>query len=392
MTPPGDRNVGEIVLRDLCALLPAEQLCVFSAGAQKPEPGPYQTCAYDPPDEQAWRPFPGRIGGLCNTLRVRIHFTLQVKKMVQAVCEFAKEQQVEQIWLVLNSLSLIGAGKDIAHRLDVPLRCLVWDPPSYLCAHKKWDQFSRKWIEQRFFDALECSVKVMVVSQQMADEYRKKVGADCVIVRHARDLRGDDTAAARNAGRSEHFLIGFAGTLYDKAQIMDLLHALHHIQWRVGDRPVRVRILSNQLRCKGIHFPCHVEYLGRQESEDTVQQLLEECHLNYLPVPFDKTWREFSQLSFPTKWTSYLSAGRPVLTYGPACSSSIRFCSENGLGPCCTVQDPLELAKVIESFCSSSSACANAEEAGKKTRQVFFSREVMKRQFFKFMDIERAEE
>jgi len=387
MTPPGARNVGEIVLRDLCALLPAGSISVFSAGPYAPDSNQYPHVMYSGFEERAWRPLAGRAGGLLNWLRTNVVFSRQVKKLAAAAVEYGQQQDVEQVWIVLNSLSLIGAAKEIADGLDVPLRTLVWDPPEYLAIRKGWDRFSCGWLLQRFGQALRHSEKVMVVSQAMMDAYQKRYQTPCVIVRHAVNVEGELDLPSLG-GERDPLRIGFFGTLYDPSQMNHLLRALHELKWSVRERPVTLRVLCDKLNIRGIDFPCKVEFLGRRDTDEEALHLLRDCHLNYLPVPFLEAWEQFARQSFPTKLSAYLAAGRPVLVHGPEYASSIRFVRENGCGAAVSSQAVSELAAQIQWILGSPEVYQKICEKGQLAYREHFSHPVMKKNFFSFMDLE----
>ncbi len=388
---PGDRHVGEIILRDLCALLPAEKLCVFSASHLAPQESPYATKVCLPPTEQAWRPFAGRLGGLMNYGRVRSGFGKQVAVLIGCAVAYGREQGVEQVWLVLNSLSLIATGDIIARKLGVPLRTLVWDPFEFLCRQKGWDAYSRAWLEKRFACALGASEKVMVVSDGMMEQYGAKYGAKCVIVRHA--LKQQPEAAVEPiGGDTEHPLrIGFAGTLYDHTQLNVLLHALNMLDWEIAGRRIVLRTIGNSFRFKGLNFPCNIEALGWRSVDETYR-LLEECALQYLPISFQGYWKEFSQLSFPTKLSAYLANGRPVLVHGPADCSAGQFCNKTQIGIHCTSLDPKDMAAALQKLLRDSELYASASRAVVRTCQEQFSEGVMKSQFLAYMGCTHAAE
>ena len=145
LTPPGDRNVGEIILRDLCMQLPKNKLVVFTIA---PNP-PMGKLAWDnefafAPDEKAWRPFPGRVGSVIYHLHYRFVLKRSISRMVDKVVNFGKTHGVEVVWITLNSVTLISFGAELARRLNVPQLGLVWDPPDYLARRCGLDRLSRE--------------------------------------------------------------------------------------------------------------------------------------------------------------------------------------------------------------------------------------------------------
>jgi glycosyltransferase involved in cell wall biosynthesis len=102
-----------------------------------------------------------------------------------------------------------------------------------------------------------------------------------------------------------------------------------------------------------------VEFLGWHSQEETIQ-LLSEADVLYCPYWFDSAFEEESRLSFPSKLTTYLAAGRPVLFHGPAYASPAVFLKERGAGECCFSLD-------TDSIIASLTKLANDEAFYKET-------------------------
>ena len=128
-----------------------------------------------------------------------------------------------------------------------------------------------------------------------------------------------------------------------------LLEALNLCGWKIGDRPIFIRMIGNWFRFNGMSFPCNIELMGWRSTDET-SHLLSECDLNFLPIPFSEEWQDLAVLCFPTKLSTYLSSGRPVFVYGPDYASSIKFCKQTGIGITCTSQNPEQILKVVSSF------------------------------------------
>jgi len=388
MTPPGSRNVGEVILRDLCTLLPADRVCVFAVAGSDPEPSPYTTSRYPAPGDDPWRPAPGGLGALLNYARVRTSFATAVRRMADVAVEFGRQERVERVWLTLNSLPLIAGGATVARRLQVPLHSLVWDPPDYLARRRLWDRASRRWLATRFAEALRCSQRVAVVSEGMAESYAREHGARCVVLRHAVE-GGPLTAEPLSSRADEPIRIGFAGTLYEASLLDVLVHGLNAVSWRYGNRPVTLRMIGNWFRFNGLTGPCRIELLGWQSTEET-RRLLGECDLCYLPISFGADWDDFARLSFPTKLSTYLAAGRPVLVHGPTYCSAAQFCASTGCGETSTEDSAASIMAALGRLLGDAGhyrACAAGARAACRE---WFSQEVMRRQFALFLQPDDA--
>jgi glycosyltransferase involved in cell wall biosynthesis len=131
--------------------------------------------------------------------------------------------------------------------------------------------------------------------------------------------------AARAANKTR--IIGFAGQQYARREIQDLVAAVKQIN-----------LLPSQLYRLEIHIFGNVNFL--ESDEDVVfhgfvdQHILAEklstCEVLFLPYPFDQSLKLVSELSFPSKFTNYLQAQRPVIFYGPTYSPLSRLLVERG--------------------------------------------------------------
>lgn len=385
MTPPGTRNVGEVILRDLCSLLPSGSWSVCDVSPFPPVSLPVPYRHIPAPDESAWRPLPGRVGGALNHLRVRTRFTHQVDAARAQVLDFAREQGAEQLLVVLNSQSINAMGAGLARDSGLPMRSIVWDPPHATALTAGWDSTSSRWADRRFGEAIRASESAMVVSEPMVEEYSRRFGTRCEVVRHAlSELRPLGVA-----GTAGPLRIGFAGTLYDANQLNCLLDALHSSNWRLLGRPVVLRMVGNFYRFTGLTAPANVELLGWRDSDETMR-LLSECELNYLPVSFASHFRDQARLAFSTKLGAFLAAGRPVLAHGPMEAASVRFSTEQELGETCTSMDAGELHAALERLVSPA-AYPNYVQAVGRCREAHFTRPVMRAAFARFLGVAESE-
>lgn len=386
-TPPGARNVGEIILRDLCNLLPPARVVVCEVSDFAPAPRLYEHLQLGAPDDAAWRPLPGPAGALCNVARIRTVFASEARRIIPRILEFAAAQSVERVWITLSSPALIAIAGELTKRLALPMFALVWDPPAWIVRQKGWDRWSVAWILERFGEAMRQAKRVMVVSDEMVEQYEREWGSPCVIVRHAFQDVVAEVATAR--GDRDVFRIGFAGTLYDTGQLNVLLAALHSINWTLDGRRVVLRMIGNYYQFHHLTAPSHVELMGWRETDET-RKLLAECDITYLPVSFQQHFSDFARLAFPTKLSVYLAVGRPVLVHAPADASVVAFCQRQNFGVACPSMDRDDMRDALVRIGSGLTASDRFAMAARETCEAFLSHAVMKRQFARFMELDES--
>jgi glycosyltransferase involved in cell wall biosynthesis len=385
-TPPGDGNVGEIILRDLCEMLPPGSLHVIEVSNFAERPAAYPGLRLVSPDERPWRPLPGRIGGLMNHLRVRSRFRREADRLVGVIAEYAKQHAIDRIWLTLSSQTLIRVGRSLTRAAGIPVLNLVWDPPDWLAMHLGWDRASVAWTLDNFDAAMRASAGAMVVSENMVAEYEGRYSIPATIVRHAFAL--EQTMRSRGPREDGEFRIGFAGTMYDQAQLDCLIGALNLLEWRIGSRPVVLRMVGNFYRFTKLARPVRVELLGWRGTDET-RALISDCDIAYLPISFRPSFSEFARLAYPTKLSTYLAAGTPVIVHAPPNSAPIGLCKMRGFGSVCTSMQAGDLADSLREAADERVASARAQAVA-ATCVEMFSRPVMRRQFARFLGIEES--
>jgi hypothetical protein len=122
--------------------------------------------------------------------------------------------------------------------------------------------------------------------------------------------------------------------------------------------------------------------------EYTVRSL-SECDVNYMPQPFEPDWSPFSRLSFPTKLTTYLAAGAPLLVHAPGAASLPAFVIRYPFGVWCGSLDTSELKHALLKLLEPKLA-QEYSRAGRDALKAQFSREVFRTQFATFLRLDEA--
>ena len=126
--------------------------------------------------------------------------------------------------------------------------------------------------------------------------------------------------------------IGHIGRLYKKDSLIRLIKLLKKFYDPKGITPI-VKLwgchlnsdtIPNSLRTNVCFYPT--------ASEDDVIPQLANCDILYAMYPLDKRLEIFAQTSLPTKLTSYLQAGRPILAHCPQNSTLAEYINATGLG------------------------------------------------------------
>ena len=355
-TPPDPSGVGGIILADLCPLFPVGHLSVFLpvAAGQEPEIPEavrarmtlhlalVQPAANLPALARLGRPGRGAHAALRGWQRRTSH-----RRLIESAVAFGLAQGVQRVWGVLDAPVSIALARPVAEALGVPLVTTVWDDIDHNTRYFQLDPLAAKQMRREFALALRSSRCCAVIGESMQSAYQRDYGVRGIVVRHGlpAELR---YPAKPVIGGSDVIRIGFAGSVTARTAFETLLQALDGINWRLGDKPIELRLM-------GLRFDLwsrvsrRIECLGWRSVPETVR-LLSECQINYLPQPFEADWAPFTRLSFPSKLTTYLGAGAPLLLHTPPEGSLHRFFSEYPFGVRCDTLEPDKLVEALHSL------------------------------------------
>ena len=119
--------------------------------------------------------------------------------------------------------------------------------------------------------------------------------------------------AARHTNKTR--IVGFAGQQYAQKELRDLLQAVERINdLGTQEYKIEVHIFSKD---KALVEERNLVHKGFVNPLLLVEKLIE-CEILFLPYPFASNLKFISELSFPSKFTSYLESRRPVIFYGPS--------------------------------------------------------------------------
>ncbi len=305
------------------------------------------------------------------------------KKLLKKIVEYARLNNVERVWVHLESPWLIYMAVPVSEALGLPLYTMVFDDPGWYFDCVNVDRWTRSELWEAYKNAIMKSVCCATASIPMAEEYASTYNVRTQVLQHCFDTSLMKSPLSKLPD-NDIFRIGYAGKIYAMDAWNQFIDYLDNIQWHIRGKKIIFRYMGPEIKLKS-NNPCHFEYFGWNNQEDVVR-LLSECDLLYCPYPFDPSLREISRLSFPSKIPSYLAAARPILFHGPEYSSPVRFFRDTNSGLVVTTLDSSFLASEINRLFIEpelyKNLCTNASIALKE----FFSLDVMERNFFRFIN------
>lgn len=305
------------------------------------------------------------------------------RRIVPQLLKFIRRHHIEVLWIVVQGQTMVRLGAELQSQLAMPMYSQLWDPLGWWLRANRIDPSTASELESKFDALMRASVAIGAASWAMAEQYGGKYGVRAVPLIPGIPSRMqqvcDDTATQPKAA----FVIGMAGQLYAVEEWKRLLQACQSLNWRVGGKKIKIRLLGAACTIPVSGEVC-IEYRGYHTQQSTVQ-LLSECDVLFLPYWFDARFRQEAELSFPSKLSTYCAAGKPILAHGPSYASPVQFVDSENIGWTVTVDEQSALADtIVESD-------ANVEERscrGKNASTVFLrelSSDRMRRRFLEFM-------
>jgi len=386
--PPCRNFTAGLVLDRLVGFLPPEQiaLCAVVNPVLNPEiPVELESLPkliLKKPREASVRIFPRKAGDLSAFIFELIQATRVRHELLPQIAAFAKQQQVDAIWVVLQGQTMVRLARQLSLKLNLPLLTQVWDPFGWWLRANQIDGLTQRRLLAEFDKVMRHSASCATASWAMSEAYSNQYG-----IRNQPVIAGLPRALARKPATRPHagdeFVIGMAGQFYAQAEWSCLINTLNQVNWTVAGRQIRIRIMGGGFQSFTQH-PANFEYLGWQSQEDTIR-LLSEADLLYMPYWFSEEFREESSSSFPSKLVTYFAAGRPVFCHAPAYASPAKYIRQHEAGFLCDSLDPLDVLKHLESAISNTEYYREVALNGTNCFMRDFTLERMKESFLQFL-------
>ncbi len=389
-TVPGDEGVGGIVLRDLCDALKTGTIQCFAviprgeAAFKMAEACPEVIDKAERRYETSWRPVGGYVGEIVSSLAARMLHGGLVRRLIDRTVACGRRVQPDVVWAILDCPTTIAIAEHVAERLGLPLFTLVWDAPELLADQWHLDRFTRRRLLAQFGRVLRRSKQVAVCGESMQAAYDRQFSCQSIVVRHgiSDDLWRPVSSAI--SSRRE-WIIGYAGSITAPDAFEQLIKTLDAYQWQIAGRDVVLRLMGARYLLNTSQ-PQRIEYFGRQRSVDDAINLLADCDILYLPQPFSEPLRPLAELSFPTKLSTYVAAGRPILLHAPAYASVVPFFDRYPFGEWCSSLNGDDLGDRLTRLATDHAVRETACAAISAARQEELNADQFVRSFREFLD------
>lgn len=353
--PPCENYTAGLVLNRLVQFLPKDEIvfCAVINPNLKPIIPEYlneiQCLVLQKPSEYLLGSKLPILGGLLSFLHELIQAIKVRVILAPKIANFAKIQNVDRIWVVLQGQTMVRLAHYLPKMLSCPLYTQVWDPFGWWLRANKINFLTKRNLLKQFSEVISQSVSCATASWDMSNFYSEKYG-----IKNNPVIAGLPEEyclpPATKMHEGSEFIIGMAGQIYASDEWNSLILALNNVGWTINGRNVRIRLLGESIHLSA-QLPLCIEYLGWRSQKDTIN-LLEQADVLYLPYWFKAEFDEECRNSFPSKLVTYFASGRPVMCHSPKYASPAKYIFTNNAGYLCNsmlVEDIIDTLSSVES-------------------------------------------
>ena len=218
----------------------------------------------------------------------------------------------------------------------------------------------------------------------MSEAYEEKYKVKCRPAYLAFDINEE-----YNTDNNKEFVILMAGQPYASLGIDALLEAMDSINWKYKNKRIVFRVFGNPMYCPFKDDP-RVDFRGFV-SQDVLIEEQKKADLLYCSYFFEDhpVFKEVSQLSYPSKVTSYIPSGVPIIIHSFDDTSIYKHVKKYNAGYLLSSIDPKDIIKTIKEAIDNQST-SKEKELIKNAYKLFketFGIEKNKKDFFEVLDL-----
>jgi glycosyltransferase involved in cell wall biosynthesis len=220
--------------------------------------------------------------------------------------------------------------------------------PLHLICHDDWPSCSpvpsafRGWLDRKFGEVYRQAVSRLCVSPYMAEEYERRYGVKGRVLYPSRDANtlAFDVNHQTEILCDRPFTVAYAGSLATTDFVRQLISMSRLLSDMGGKLLLFGPFDEKLLKDAGMNLTCTV-FGGLLSSADLVRRLHKDADVLFLPMSFADSDLEAMALNFPSKLTDYTAAALPLLIWGPATSSAVKWAASEP-GVAAVVTNPSE--------------------------------------------------
>lgn len=237
---------------------------------------------------------------------------------------------------------------NLSRKLGKPLYLVLHDDWLITENRGKWKRFLATMFRKTYIHAAER----FCISPTMEEYYAGMYGVHGKVIYPSRGK--DDLVYPLQVNRSQDSKVlkfCYAGSLFTG----DFAPMLDQVSFHIGKQHGELHVFSywnKELLSKYPNLNAeHVTFHPFMHATSLMKKMNEEMDVAVLLNSFEH--EESFKYNFSSKLVDYISAGLPVLYWGPATSGSIAWALSNGYDAIVTSNNSIEIASLVESFSDS---------------------------------------
>lgn len=261
----------------------------------------------------------------------RAHITPSLEKWIS-------EFKPDVIYTILGSNGMMKLVEDVADHFELPIVVHFMDDWME-ASHRSglFGPFLHRQMLTRLTSIVDRASCCLVISPSMKEAYQKRFGRNFEAFQNTVDFQRWSSVAKQDICSGIVADIVYIGSIFPNAQLDALVQCCKAVAElnRTGT-PAKLTISSpsghgERYRSK-LQVDSCIEIIDTIKDDDTFFRRIADADLLLLPVNFDEDSIRFIKYSMPTKVPAYLTAGGPVLVYGPAETAQVAYALSDGWG------------------------------------------------------------
>ena len=290
-----------------------------------------------------------------------------LKNCVDSINSLVLKNNINKVWIILNTPQIIQIGSELASKLNIPLIAQIWDTPEYLSQVEYLDSFTATHLLSKFDTVLNKSESAITISENMRSKYQERYNIDTktMVFCTSVDINKLPPMSSRN---TKVITIIFAGSLYAPQTWNAFLDAVETRNKSADFPKIVVRCIGTV--SKWAKQRDWVEYEKLKPLSEVIH-IVNKADIAYLPYWMSKKYSNAVKMAFPSKLSLYVSAGTPVFYHGPKDSTPADFMKIYKIGEYCSTMDKIDILNTIDTLLSEKFQCQYPIERNTAYQYVF---------------------
>ena len=261
------------------------------------------------------------------------------------LCAWVDEFHPTVLYTTLGSNAMMEMAERLRVQFGLPLVIHIMDDwVSVVYRGGLLSHWQRKKKDRLFQHLVDISTARIAICEEMAEAYLRRYGKPFTSFQNTIDVNMWRDFIKDPCIVSSPPRVAYIGSIFPYAQLNSLIDCCNAIQQMNEEGfPISLEIyspghLAEQYR-KQLLVGMAISLRDTISDDRTFFETLQAVDILILPVNFDSYTVKFIRYSMPTKIPAYLTAGTPILAYGPSGIAQISYAHKGGWGLTIEVRD-----------------------------------------------------